>query len=112
MYEHRREALLSTTAFTRRVLGHMLLAIGLMAFGIFAGMAGFRLTEHYSWVDAFLNTCMLLGGMGQVNPIATTGGKLFAAVFALFSGMVFIVVAGLIVVPFAHRVLHALHLER
>lgn len=112
MYEHRRETLLSTTAFTRRVLGHLGFAIGLVGIGILAGVAGFRLTEHYTWVDAFLNTCMLLGGMGQVNPIATTGGKLFAAVFALFAGIVFIVVAGLIVVPFAHRVLHALHMER
>ncbi len=112
MYEHRRETLLSTAEFARRVLGHLLFAWGLIGFGILAGMAGFRLTEHYSWADAFLNTCMLLGGMGQVTPITTPAGKIFAALFALFAGIVFIVVAGLIVGPFAHRVLHALHVER
>jgi flagellar biosynthesis protein FliR len=112
MYEHRREPLLPVPEFRRRVLSHLVLAFGAIAFGIVLGMAGFRITEHYSWTDAFLNTCMLLGGMGQVNPIATTGGKLFAGLFALFAGLIFIAVAGLLVIPFAHRVLHKLHLDR
>ena len=74
-------------------------------------MLGFRVTEHYSWTDAFLNTCMLLGGMGQVTAIVTSAGKVFAGFFALFAGVVFIAGATLVVVPVAHRLLHALHLE-
>ena len=111
MYEHRQEALLTRPAFMRRVAVHALTAISLLAAGVGLGMIGFRLTEHYSWVDAFLNACMLLGGMGQVNPIVTTGGKVFAGAFALLAGFGFIAVATLVMVPIAHRLLHALHLE-
>lgn len=112
MYEHRRDAMLPFPAFVQRVLGHVGAALLIIAVGVILGMLGFRWSEHYSWLDAFLNTCMLLGGMGQVNPIVTPGGKVFAGFFALFAGLVFIGVAGLIVAPFAHRVIHRLHLER
>lgn len=112
MYEHRREPLISRVAFRRRVLGHFAAAQAVVACAIVIGVAGFRITEGYTWTDAFLNACMLLGGMGQVNPIVTEGGKLFAAIFALFAGVVFIAVASVMVGPFAHRVLHTLHLEK
>ena len=112
MYEHRRDAMLPLPAFAWRVLGHLGVALGMIAFGVITGMLGFRCFEHYSWLDAFLNACMLLGGMGQVSPIVTAGGKIFAGLFALFAGIVFIAVAGLVVVPFAHRLIHRLHLER
>jgi hypothetical protein len=111
MYEHRREPLLSRAQFFRRVAGHFLTAVVLLAIGLLIGMLGFRATEHYSWTDAFLNTCMLLGGMGQVTAIVTPAGKVFAGLFALLAGVGFIAVATLVVVPIAHRLLHALHLE-
>jgi hypothetical protein len=111
MYEHRTDPLLPRPAFRRRIASHFLIAAVLLSVFLIIGVAGFRITEHYQWVDAFLNTCMLLGGMGQVNPIITTKGKLFAGVFALIAGVVFIAVAALVVTPFAHRLLHALHLE-
>ena len=112
MYEHRRDAMLPLQAFLQRVLKHIAAALGMIAISVILGMIGFRWTEHYGWLDAFLNTCMLLGGMGQVSPIVTPGGKVFAGIFALFAGLVFIVVASLVVAPFAHRVIHRLHLER
>lgn len=112
MYEHRRDPLLSGPQFYRRVAGHFVTALAMLGIGLAIGMLGFRTTEHYSWADAFLNTCMLLGGMGQVSPIVTPGGKLFAGFFALLAGVGFIAVATLLVIPFAHRLLHALHLER
>jgi len=111
MYEHRSESLLSRARFCRRFALHFLTALALLAIGLVIGMVGFRETEHYSWTDAFLNTCMLLGGMGQVTAIATSKGKVFAGVFALFAGVVFIAGATLVVAPVAHRLLHALHLE-
>ena len=112
MYEHRRDPLLAPPRFYRRVAGHFVTAMGVLGAGLAIGMLGFRFTEHYTWADAFLNACMLLGGMGQVNPIVTPGGKVFAGVFALLAGVGFIAVATLLVGPFAHRLLHALHLER
>ena len=112
MYEHRRDAMLPLPAFAQRVLKHLGVAVAMIACGVLLGMAGFRGFEHYTWLDAFLNACMLLGGMGQVNPVVTAAGKIFAGLFALFAGLVFIVVAGLVVAPFAHRLIHRLHLER
>jgi hypothetical protein len=64
-----------------------------------------------SWIDALLNASMILGGMGPVNQLQTDGGKVFASFYALFSGVIFLVMAGVVVAPMAHRVLHRLHLE-
>ncbi len=73
------------------------------------GMAGYMGLERLSAVDAFLNAAMLLGGMGPVNPPLTTGGKLFAGLYALYAGLVFIVSAALLFTPVLHRVMHRLH---
>ena len=62
-----------------------------------------------AWIDAFVNAAMLLGGMGPVNPLQTDAGKLFAGLYALYAGLVFLAVAGLLLAPFAHRLLHWFH---
>lgn len=64
-----------------------------------------------SWIDAFLNASMLLGGMGPVDTPCTFGGKLFAGFYALYCGLVVIIAAGVILAPIVHRILHRLHLE-
>jgi hypothetical protein len=74
-------------------------------------MAGYHVLENLSWIDAFLNASMLLGGMGPVNSPVTFGGKLFAGLYALYCGLAVILVAGLILAPVAHRVLHRFHME-
>jgi len=75
------------------------------------GILGYRLTAGLPWVDAVENAAMILGGMGPVDPISSTGGKLFAAAYALFSGVIFLVAAGVLVAPLLHRLLHHFHLE-
>ena len=70
---------------------------------------GFRVTEGYSWIDSYMNAAMLLGGMGQVNPINTAAGKLFAGTYALYAGLVVIAIMGLMLAPVIHRVLHKYH---
>ena len=72
-------------------------------------MAGYAYFEGLAWRDAFLNAAMLLGGMGPVDKLRTPGGKIFAGVYALYAGMVFLVVAGLILAPVVHRLLHKYH---
>jgi hypothetical protein len=72
-------------------------------------MAGYMHYESLAWRDAFLNTAMLLGGMGPVDPPHTNGGKMFAGWYALYAGLVFIVTAGLLLAPAVHRVLHRFH---
>lgn len=110
MYEGRHQPLLSRREFHRRVAAHVLVAVLLLVVSLGIGMAGYAATEHMSWLDAFVNAAMLLGGMGPVSPLATSAGKLFAGAYALYAGLVFIVCAALVLTPALHRVLHRFHL--
>lgn len=92
-----------------REAAHFGLATVLVAFSLAIGMWGYEHFERLAWRDAFLNTAMLLGGMGPVNAPQTGEGKLFAGVFALYAGLVFLIVAGLVLAPIVHRLLHRLH---
>lgn len=111
MYERRHQPLLSHDRFVRRLLSHGSLAGGLLAGSLALGMAGYRGFEGLPWRDAFLNAAMLLGGMGPVDPPRTDGGKLFSGFYALYAGLVFLIVAGLVLSPVVHRVMHRFHLE-
>ncbi len=75
------------------------------------GMAIYHYVEGRDWSDAFLNAAMLLGGMGPVDRLETTAGKWLAGFYALFAGMVFLVLAGVMLAPVIHHVLHKFHLE-
>lgn len=109
MYERKTQAPISRAGFVRRLVTQMLWAFALLVASVALGMAGYVMLEHLSWVDAFLNSAMLLGGMGPVNPPQTTGGKVFAGVFALYAGLVFIVTAALLFTPILHRIIHRFH---
>ena len=73
------------------------------------GMAGYAHFEKLPWLDAFVNAAMLLGGMGPVNPPKEDDGKLFAGLYALYSGLVFLIVTGIVLAPVVHRILHHFH---
>jgi hypothetical protein len=111
VYEHRAQPLLSTREFFVRLSRHGAVAIGVLAFSLFLGMAGYHLFEKLSWLDAFLNSAMLLGGMGPVDPPKTAAGKLFAGGYALYAGLVFITVAAIVGTPLFHRILHRFHAD-
>ncbi|HEV7717061.1 MAG TPA: hypothetical protein VGO53_15795 [Steroidobacteraceae bacterium] len=111
MYETRRHALLPPRVFARRMARHAIFVLALLAGSIFIGMWGYEYFEHLAWRDAFLNSAMLLGGMGPVDPLKTDDGKLFAGFFALYAGIVFLFSAGLLIAPIAHRILHRFHWE-
>jgi hypothetical protein len=91
MYESKHRRPLSRTVFLRRLLTHGAVALALLGASLGAGMLGYHVLERLPWIDAFLNAAMLLGGMGPVNAPATDGGKLFAGLYALYAGLVFIV---------------------
>lgn len=109
MYESRRQPVLARRHFFRRVLGHLGVALLLLAGSLAVGMTGYRVLEGLSWTDAFLNAAMLLGGMGPVDHPATPAGKWFAGMYALYAGLVFIVTAALLFSPLLHRLLHHFH---
>ena len=111
MYEHRTDPLLPQPLFLRRLALHVMIASGLVAVSLALGTLGYHELGRQAWMDAFLNSAMLLGGMGQVADIQANSAKLFAALFALYAGLVLIAVTTLIMAPVLHRVLHSVHLE-
>jgi len=82
-----------------------------MGIALLIGIVGYHLIAGFSWIDSILEASMILAGMGPVNPLPTGAAKLFASIYALFSGVIFIGVIGIILGPFVHRVLHKFHLE-
>ena len=110
-FEHRAQPVISPRDFLLRLAQSGLIAIVLICVSLFAGMLGYHVLERLSWLDSFLNASMLLGGMGPVTTPETEAGKLFAGLYALYSGLFVIFVAGLILAPIAHRILHRFHME-
>jgi hypothetical protein len=109
MYESRKHPPLPRPRFVRRLALHVAGAAGLLLGSLLLGMVGYGYFEDLAWRDAFANSAMLLGGMGPIDAPRTDGGKLFAGLYALYCGLVFIVVAGLVFVPVLHRLLHKFH---
>jgi len=87
------------------------LAIGLAGLSLFGGMLGYHYFEGMEWIDAFLNASMILSGMGPTGTLQTWGGKLFAGLYALYSGLTVIIATSIILAPVIHRVLHKFHYE-
>src|SRR5882672_3340242 len=109
MYEHRTDQLLAPRLFVRRVSRHAAAALALVIFSIALGMAGYMYFEHLPWRDAFLNSAMLLGGMGPVDAPKSDGGKIFAGCYALYAGLVFLISVSVVLAPLLHRLLHRFH---
>lgn len=106
MYESRHHLPLSRKHFLRRMTLHFALGAGIVLASLLIGMAGYSFFEGLAWRDAFLNASMLLGGMGPVDPPHSNGGKVFAGVYALYAGLVFLVGIAIVLAPVLHRVLH------
>jgi hypothetical protein len=83
----------------------------LILFALGLGIAGYHWWAGYRWIDALFNAAMILGGMGQVNPLTNNAAKIFASFYALFSGLVFIAVMGIVFSPIVHRMLHKFHID-
>ena len=111
MYEHRRTHVITRRAFIQRMLRHVSIALLVILIAWAMGAIGYHVFESLSWVDAFLNAAMILGGMGPVDIMHTNTGKIFASLYALFSGIFFIGVTGIVMAPVAHRLLHTLHVD-
>ena len=111
IYESRKDELLPRARFARRLAAHALLAAGLLALSLAAGIAGYMHFENLSMLDAFLNSAMLLGGMGPVGELRSTAAKLFAGCYALYAGLVFIASITIILTPVVHRIAHRFHVD-
>ena len=111
MFEHPSEPLLPRHIFLARVLLFVAAALVLVGMALGVGVVGYHYLGDLPWIDALLNASMILGGMGPVDLISSSAGKLFASFYALFSGLLFIGVASLLSAPFVHRVMHRMHMD-
>jgi hypothetical protein len=111
MFEPRKKPLLPRPAFYARVARSLALALLIVLVSLGIGMAGYHGFEKLPWLDAFLNAAMILSGMGPVAVIQTSGGKLFAGCYALFSGLALITTVAVVFAPLFHRFLHKFHLD-
>lgn len=110
-FEHRAQPVIPSHHFLVRLAHSGAVGLALIAGSLAIGMVGYHALEGLSWLDAFLNASMLLGGMGPVTPPVTDAGKLFAGLYALYCGVAVLLVAGVILAPIAHRILHKFHME-
>ena len=111
IFEHRGEHPISRRRFFMRLVRNGGVALGVVVVSLAAGTVGYHWLGKLAWIDAFLNASMILGGMGPVGDITTAAGKLFAALFALYAGVIFLVIAAIMLTPVFHRVLHRFHWE-
>jgi hypothetical protein len=110
-YESKHQPVLPRREFAKRLAKNVLIAALLIGSSLVAGMIGYHSLEGLSWIDAFLNASMILSGMGPVTPVQTHGGKLFAGMYAIYSGMMVIVAASVFFAPVIHRMLHQFHAD-
>ena len=109
MYESIKQRPLAHATFARRLLAHLGIALLLTGVSLAVGMVAYNGLEHLSWIDAFLNAAMVLSGMGAIDIPRSDAGKLFAGIYALYAGLMFLVTSALVVAPLLHRLIHRLH---
>tara|TARA_R110001583_G_scaffold1089_2_gene9147 strand:+ start:3694 stop:4041 length:348 start_codon:yes stop_codon:yes gene_type:complete len=97
--------------FAKRVLKYALFSILLLVFSMSLGILGYHFIGNLGWIDSIYNASMILTGMGPVNEMVTDSAKLFASAYALFSGVIFLSTVAIFFAPFAHRLMHLLHIE-
>jgi hypothetical protein len=111
MFEPPDHPIASRAMFFKRVARHLSWGGLGVAVAVTIGTVGYHTLAHLAWLDAFLNASMILSGMGPVDRLPNDASKLFAALYALFSGLVFIAVMGVVLAPWIHRMMHRFHAE-
>lgn len=106
MYERKHQTLAPVRIFVHRLARNLVIAFAIIAFSLAIGMIGYSHFEKMSFVDAYENAAMILSGMGPVDSLKTVEGKVFAGTYALFSGIIFLVVIAIIIAPVFHRFFH------
>jgi hypothetical protein len=111
-YESKRKRPISFSRFLLRVLKHILFAQLFVLVSLGLGMWGYGYFEQMAWRDAFVNSAMLLGGMGPMKTDGLSdGGKVFAGLYAIYAGLILVIVIGIVMAPLIHRIMHVFHWE-
>jgi TRAP-type C4-dicarboxylate transport system permease small subunit len=111
MFERRNEELAPVPVFLKRIVASLGVALCLILVALLIGIFGYHLLADFNWIDSLLEASMILGGMGPVNQLPNDAAKIFASIYALFSGLVLIALMGIILSPVAHRVMHKFHVD-
>jgi len=110
-FERKHEKLAPRSVFVKRLIASFFVALGLIAVALAIGISGYHYLAGFGFVDSLLEASMILGGMGPINQLPSSGAKIFASAYALFSGLVFIALVGVVLAPVVHRILHKFHVE-
>lgn len=110
-FERRHDKLAPISVYVQRIAGSLALAFALIAVALSVGIVGYHFVAGFNFVDSLLEGSMILGGMGPVRELPNDAAKIFASIYALFSGVIFIALMGIILAPTAHRVLHKFHID-
>jgi hypothetical protein len=110
-FERRHQRLAPLDVFLKRIAASWLISVGLISIALAIGIIGYHSLAGFGWIDSLLEASMLLGGMGPVNPLPNNAAKIFASIYALFSGLLFIVTMGVVLSPLAHRLMHKFHID-
>jgi hypothetical protein len=111
MFEGKGDPFISTREFAWRMARSIGLTLLVAAGSLVVGSVGYHLTGNLPWLDSLLNASMILSGMGPVDRMTTSAGKLFASGYALYSGITFISMLSVVVAPVLHRIVHRFHIE-
>lgn len=110
-YEQRHEQLAPRAVFVKRIVGSLAIALGIICVALLIGIAGYHYIAGFNWIDSLLEASMILGGMGPIKELPNDTAKVFASVYALFSGLILIALMGIILAPVVHRVMHKFHVD-
>lgn len=110
-YERHHDKLAPRSVFIKRLVAAEGFALALIATALIIGIAGYHYIAGFQWLDSLLEASMILGGMGPIKELPNDGAKVFASIYALFSGLIFIGVMGLVLSPVVHRIMHKFHVD-
>ena len=111
MFEKKDEPLLPRKAFLFRMSRSFGATLVIVSVSLLIGSVGYHHFGDLPWIDALLNAAMILTGMGPVDSMSSTAGKLFATFYALYSGIAFLTMMAVVLAPLIHRLLHKFHLD-
>ena len=111
MFEHKHQKVVPVHVFLRRMIVYVGCVIALILGALAIGILGYHYLAGLPWLDALLNASMILGGMGEIDPLPNRAAKIFASAYALFSGLVFMASMGILFTPVLHRVMHSFHVD-
>lgn len=110
-YERRTDQLAPRSVFIKRIIASLVVAFGIISVSLVIGISGYHYIAGFNWIDSLLEASMILGGMGPIKELPNDAAKIFASLYALFSGLVLIALMGIILSPVVHRVMHKFHVD-